>query len=76
VFQNAKYFEDELLWKWHDVYDHGFIDPDGYGTNYPFTNNTHYVNIDINFYLRNEREYTNKTDGLTYFENSKNNINC
>ena len=74
--ENTKYFSNEKLWKWRDVYDHGFIDPDGYGTNYPFSNNTHYVNIDINFYLRNEREYTNKTDGLTYFENSKNNINC
>ena len=74
--ENTKYFSNEKLWKWRDIYDHGFIDPDGYGTNYPFTNNTHYVNIDINFYLRNEREYTNKTDGLTYFENSTNNINC
>jgi hypothetical protein len=62
--QNAKYFEDELLWKWHDVYDHGFIDPEGFGTNYPFINNIHYVKNDINFYLRNEQQYTNKTDGI------------
>ncbi len=52
--QNAKYFEDELLWKWRDLYDHGYIDPDGFGTNYPFINNLHYVKSDINFYLRNE----------------------
>lgn len=60
--QNAKYSEDEKLWKWRDLYDHGFIDPDGFGTNYPFINNIHYVKNDINFYLRNENLYTNKQD--------------
>lgn len=62
--QNAKYFEDEKLWKWRDLYDHGFIDPDGFGTNYPFINNIHYVKNDINFYLRNENLYTNKEDKI------------
>ena len=62
--QNAKYFEDEKLWKWHDLYDHGFIDPDGFGTNFPFMNNIHYVKNDINFYLRNERMYENKNNGI------------
>lgn len=62
--QNAKYFENEGLWKWRDLYDHGFIDPEGYGTNYPFMNNIHYVKNDINFYLRNEQQYTNKQDSL------------
>jgi hypothetical protein len=62
--QNAKYFEDEDLWKWRDVYDHGFIDPEGFGTNYPFINNTHYVKNDIEFYLRNEKQYTNKQDSI------------
>ena len=62
--QNAKYFGDELLWKWRDLYDHGFIDPDGFGTNFPFINNIHYVKSDINFYLRNEQLYSNKTDGV------------
>jgi len=60
--QNAKYFEDDALWKWRDLYDHGFIDPDGFGTNYPFINNIHYVKGDINFYLRNENVYINKKD--------------
>lgn len=60
--QNSKYFEDEALWKWRDLYDHGFIDPDGFGTNFPFINNIHYVKNDINFYLRNENIYTNKQD--------------
>jgi len=62
--QNAKYFENEGLWKWRDLYDHGFIDPDGFGTNYPFMNNIHYIKNDINFYLRNEQQYTNKQDSL------------
>ena len=62
--QNAKYSEDDRLWKWHDLYDHGFIDPDGFGTNFPFMNNIHYVKNDINFYLRNEKLYTNKNDGI------------
>jgi len=60
--QNSKYFEDESLWKWRDLYDHGFIDPDGFGTNFPFINNIHYVKNDINFYLRNENIYKNKED--------------
>jgi hypothetical protein len=62
--QNAKYFENEGLWKWRDLYEHGFIDPDGNGTNYPFINNIHYVKNDINFYLRNEQQYRNKQDGM------------
>jgi hypothetical protein len=62
--QNAKYSEDELLWRWHDLYDHGFIDSDGFGTNFPFVNYIHYVRNDINFYLRNERVYINKNDGI------------
>lgn len=62
--QNAKYLEEKDIWAWRDVYDHGFIDPDGFGTNYPFMNNTHYVKNDVNFYLRNENLYTNKRAGL------------
>lgn len=72
--ENTKYFPSEGLWKWHDLYDHGFIDPDGFGTNYPFTNNIHYVKTDINFYLRNEANRINKTDGLINFNNKK--IDC
>lgn len=69
--QNAKYFDDEELWKWRDLYDHGYIDPDGFGTNYPFINNTHYVKKDINFYLRNENLYNNKQDELRRIERFK-----
>jgi len=67
--ENCKYFENDGLWKWKDVYDPGFIDPDGYGVNYPFINNIHYIKNDINFYLRNEEFYRNKTDGITSFNN-------
>jgi hypothetical protein len=67
--QNAKYSEDERLWKWRDLYDHGFIDSDGFGTDFSFMNYTHYVKNDINFYLRNERLYTNKNDGIKRFDN-------
>ena len=69
--QNAKYFEDEILWKWRDLYDHGYIDPDGFGTNYPFINNLHYVKSDINFYLRNENLYNNKQDLIKRVESFK-----
>lgn len=66
--ENVKYFEGENLWKWRDLYDQGFVDQDGYGTNYPFINNIHYIKYDINFYLRNEKDYTNKSDGIKKFD--------
>jgi hypothetical protein len=62
--QNAKYFENEGLWKWRDIYDHGFIDSEGNGTNYPFINNIHYIKNDINFYFRNEQQFTNKQNKI------------
>jgi hypothetical protein len=74
--ENAIYDEKEKLWKWRDLYDHGFIDQEGNGTNFPFINNTHYVTKNINFYLRNEKSNTNKQDGLTGFDNYRNKTNC
>jgi hypothetical protein len=73
--ENCTYDTDTKQWRWRDLYDHGYIDADGYGTNFPFVNNTHYVNTLINFYLRNELFYTNKQDGITNFNNKKV-INC
>ena len=73
--ENTNYDADENVWRWRDLYDHGYIDPDGYGVNHPFINNIHYVKNDINFYLRNERLYQNKTDGLTNF-NDKTITDC
>lgn len=72
--ENTKYYPNEKLWKWRDLYDHGYIDSDGFGTNFPFANNTHYVKNDIHLYLRNERYSTNKNEGLIKFINK--NLNC
>jgi hypothetical protein len=73
--ENCIYDTTTNQWRWRDLYDHGYIDSDGNGTNFPFVNNTHYVNTLINFYLRNELFYTNKQDGITNFNNKKV-INC
>ena len=67
--ENARYFPDEKLWKWRDLYDNGFLDADGFGTNYPFINGIHYIKKDINFYLRNEVTFKNKEDGVIKFTN-------
>jgi hypothetical protein len=69
---NAEYFINESLWKWRDVYDHGYIDENGDGTDFPFVNGQHYVKSDINFYFKNEREFLNKSDGNKNFDK----INC
>lgn len=65
--ENVKYFPEEKLWRWRDLYEHGFIDVDGFGTSYPFVNDTHNVKLDINFYLKNEKNYTNKKDEVNKF---------
>jgi hypothetical protein len=67
--ENTIFDSENKVWKWRDVYNHGFIDTEGNGTKFPFINDMHYVSTDINFYLRNERGYNNKTDGLTGFNN-------
>jgi hypothetical protein len=67
--ENVIYDSAEKIFRWRDLYDHGYIDIDGYGTNFPFFNGMHYVKTDINFYLRNEQYYNNKQDGLNRFNN-------
>lgn len=62
--ENVIYDSESKVFKWRDLYDHGYIDIDGNGTNFPFFNGAHYVKTDINFYLRNEQQYNNKQDGL------------
>ncbi len=74
--ENAIFDNDDKLWKWRDLYDHGFVDQEGNGTRFPYMNNIHYVVNDINFYLRNEKSYTNKSDGLSSYNNYKNKTNC
>lgn len=71
---NAKYDDSLNRWKWRDVYSHGFIDDDGNGTDYPFLNNMHYVKKDINFYFKNEVNFTNITKSKNNFNNKK--ITC
>lgn len=65
--ENTRYIDSEGVWAWRDLYEHGFIDSDGFGTDYPFINGIHYVKLDINFYLRNEKNYINKKDGIKNF---------
>ena len=62
--ENTVYDEFLGTWKWRDLYDHGYTDPDGYGTDFPFNNNQHYVKNDINFYFRNEDSFKNKAYGF------------
>lgn len=69
---NARYFPDEKLWKWRDLYDHGFIDDEGNGTDFPFVNGQHYVKTDFNFYFINEKEFNNKNNGFKGFRD----VNC
>lgn len=74
--ENSKFDINENQWKWRDLYDHGYIDPDGYGTNFPFLNNSHYVVTTLDFFLRNERSHTNKNNGLIKFKNKNKKIDC
>jgi hypothetical protein len=77
--ENTKYDPYDKVWRWRDVYDHGYVDSDGFGTDFPFMNGNHYVKADINFYLRNERYYKNKSNGIMSFmdiNNKNNNSDC
>jgi hypothetical protein len=72
--ENTVYDNDENVWRWRDLYSHGYIDPNGFGTNFPYVNNIHYIKSEINLYLRNESYYTNKQNGVASF-NSRTNTN-
>jgi hypothetical protein len=71
---NAEFYEKTKTWRWRDIYDHGYVDDLGFGTDFPFVNGQHYVMSDINFYLRNEYAFLNKSDGIREF--GKKNTNC
>lgn len=74
--ENARYFPNEKLWRWRDLYDDGYVDPDGYGVDHPYLNDSHYIKNDINFYLRNEKAFTTKKDGIiNFYLNSSQNKN-
>jgi len=74
--ENTVYDKDENVWRWRDLYSHGYVDPNGFGTNFPYVNNIHYVKGEINLYLRNERYYTNKQNGVARFNSNTNNFIC
>ena len=65
---NAKYFPNEKLWKWRDVFDLGYINEDGNNVDFTYMNDMLYVHRDINFYLRNEKQFKNKKDGIIKFK--------
>lgn len=69
--ENSKYFEEEKLWRWRDLYDNGYVDEDGNGVNHPFLNGYHYLKSDLNFYLRSEIYYRNKTDLVRNFDDKR-----
>ena len=74
--ENTIFDPYDNIWRWRDIYTHGFIDDQGYGTNFPFLNGQHYVMNSIDFYLRNEKYYLNKADGFIDFNDTINkNIN-
>ena len=74
--ENTVYDSDEGVWRWRDLYSHGYVDADGFGTNFPYVNNIHYIKNEINLYLRNERYYTNKQNGVANFNLNTNNLIC
>ena len=43
----------------------GYVDSDGFGTDFPFMNGNHYVKANINFYLRNEGQFLQGTLGAS-----------
>lgn len=71
---NAIFSEKDNKWKWRDLYEHGFIDQEGNGTDFPFLNGTHYVKLNINFYLKNEQNFSNKLKNKKNFNELK--LNC
>lgn len=72
--ENTIYDEFTSLWKWRDLYDHGYIDIDGFGVDFPFSNGQHYVKKDIIFLLRNEQTFLNKNNGIKSFTNDPNKL--
>jgi hypothetical protein len=69
--ENTIFDDKDRLWKWRDVYDHGFIDQEGNGTDFPYLNDQHYVMKDINFNLQNELLFNNKQNGINSFNRYK-----
>jgi hypothetical protein len=56
---HAWYSETNNIWIWRDLYDYGFIDSDGIGVNYPFTNGAHYPFSNVLFLQKPMKQKTN-----------------
>jgi hypothetical protein len=67
--KNAIYFVKDKVWRWRELYDHGFIDDNKIGVDLPFINGTHYVKFYIPFYIRSEYHYVKKEKVITPFTN-------
>lgn len=65
--ENTKYFENEKMWRWRDLYENGYVDNENNGVDFPFINGSHYVKNDINFYLKNEKTYKKPDDVVISF---------
>jgi hypothetical protein len=65
----AIYFEKDKVWRWRELYDQGFVDDEGRGTDFPFINGAHYAIFHQNFYVRSEYHYAASQQVLTPFLN-------
>jgi hypothetical protein len=74
--KNAIYFLKDKVWRWRDLYDHGFIDDNKIGLDLPFINGTHYVKFYLPFYIRSEYHYVKKDKVITPFTNRNNRNGC
>jgi hypothetical protein len=74
--KNAIYFLKDKVWRWRELYDHGFIDDNGIGVDFPFMNGTHYVKFYVPFYIRSEYHFTNKDKVVTPLTNRKYRNGC
>jgi hypothetical protein len=79
--ENSNYDSNLKTWRWRELYDHGYLDADNNGTDYPFINGVHFIKNDINFLLRNEKTFTKKTNKILTFnqmlkKETNNKLNC
>lgn len=69
--ESSVYDSQDGSWSWRNIYKHGYVDENNNGTTFPFYNGMHYVKTDINLYLRNEKMFINKKDGVKFIKNQK-----
>jgi len=56
----ANYIEKEKIWIWRDLWGKGYVNPQGLGVDNPFINGCHYLNKQINLYIKPDT-----IDGIT-----------